>query len=194
MDESSSWLVPAIQWGLWFVLMIVVMGWIGRDRLRPPAHSATGTLLRLPVSILAIGVTCAGLFVICAVFSYSAATGGPFVAAIFTLLAALGCYMIIEYFRDRYELRRDGVAYRTPLGSERFTPWADILWVRYSRAGKWIVLKLRNGRTLRLSVLLVGLPVFAEELLHNVDPSLIAEDSRDVLQNTSRGRPPSVWT
>jgi hypothetical protein len=173
--------------------MTLVMGWFARSRLQPAARTATGVVLKLPVSLLLLGTVCAVMFGAFTVLSYSAPTGGPFVAAIFVVFAALGCYLVFEYFRDRYELRSGGLAYRTPLGTERFAPWADVIWVRYSRMGNWLVLKLRNGRTLRLSVMLIGLPTFAEALLRNVHPDLIAEDSRQIIQETARGEPPKVW-
>jgi hypothetical protein len=193
MTDAPSWLATLLQWGIWFVLVSLVLGWLSRDRLQAPQPTTTGTLLKLPLSLLVVGVICAAMFGAFTVLSYSAPTGGPVIATVFLLFASLGGYVIYEYFRDRYELRRDGIAYRTPLGGERFAPWADVLWVRYSRTGNWIVLKLLNGRNLRLSVMLIGLPAFAEALLRNVNPDLIAEDSRQVIEETARGEPPKVW-
>jgi hypothetical protein len=193
MTDAPPWVGTVLQWGLWFVLMTLVMGWLARRRLGPAAPTATGTLLKLPISLLVIGVVCTAMFGTFAVLSYSAPTGGAVVAAVFVLFAAVGCYVIVEYFRDRYELRPGGLAWRTPIGTERFAPWADVAWVRYSRVGNWLVLRLRNGRTLRLSVMLVGLPALAEALLRNVHPDLIAEDSRQIIQDTARGEPPKVW-
>ena len=50
----------------------------------------------------------------------------------------------------------------------------------------------RPGRTLRLSVMLVGLPAVADALMRNVDPALIADDSLEIIKETARGQPPSI--
>jgi hypothetical protein len=128
-----------------------------------------------------------------AALSYSSPTGGPLVAALFLLFALLGCYLTYAYFAERYEVRAEGLAYRTRRGAERLAPWGQICRASFGQWGMWFVLRLRDGTVLRLSALLVGLPAFAEALLRRVDPSVIADDSVDVLRRTARGDPPRVW-
>ena len=190
---DSPWWAPAVQSGLWFVVMSLVMGWLARTRMRPAARTPTGIVLKEPASLLLLGLVCTAAFGAFAYFSIWSLTDGPGVAALFLLFALMGCYLIYSQFAERYEVRPDGLVYRTLLRGDRLARWGEIREVRYGWLGKWFVLRLRDGTVLRLSVLLVGLPTFADALLRNVDPGVIAEDSVDILRHTALGDPPSVW-
>ena len=168
------------------------MGWLARSRLQPP-QTGTRLLLRLPSSVLIVGVVCAAGFAACAVLSFAAPTGGPLVAALFTGFSLLGCYLVYSYFVDRYELGPDGLSYHAPLRGPGHAPWSDITAFRYRESWKWFVVRLRDGRTLRLSVMLIGLPELAEALIENVPEALMEAGTREVLRSTAVGQPPSVW-
>jgi hypothetical protein len=193
MAESPAWWAPLAQWGLWLVLMSLVMGWLARSRRQPAARTASGEVLQLPKALLAIGLVAVVFFGACAVLSFGSPTGGPGVAALFLAFALMGSYMVYEYFADRHELRADGLASHTFFGGSRVAQWSDIQSVQYSRSWGWFVLKLRDGKTLRLSAMLVGLPAFAQALLRNVDPTIVRDDSVEILRSTAEGNPPKVW-
>ncbi len=193
MSESLPWLTPVIQWGLWFVLMSLIMGWLARSRLRSPARTTGGLVLELPKSLLIIGLVATVMFGAFAILAYPSPTGGAAISAFFLLFVALGSYMIFAYFNDRYELRPDGLAHRKLFGGERVVRWADIRAISYSSTWSWFVLKLSDGTTLRLSVMLIGLPALAQALLAHLDPTTIADDAVAIIQKTAQGEPPSAW-
>jgi len=71
--------------------------------------------------------------------------------------------------------------------------WADLKSVRFSAAMKWFRLESQSGTVVRISVLLIGLPVFAQLLLVHTPPEAIESKTLPVLRTTAEGNPPSVW-
>ncbi len=94
---------------------------------------------------------------------------------------------------DRYELRPDGLVSRKLLGGADLARWADVRAISYNRACGWLILRLHNGRTLWLSVMLIGLPELVQALLANVAPTIIADDAMEMIRQTAEGEPPSTW-
>lgn len=98
-----------------------------------------------------------------------------------------------EYIATRHAVRPDGLQYRTLFAGIGLARWDDIEAVEYGPAMKWFVVRLRNRRAVRVSILLIGLPVFAEVVRDRVSPTVIASDTVRVLEETAAGRPPSMW-
>jgi len=178
---------------IWIILMGLVMGWLARSRLRPPPQTESGTVLKLPVGLLVVGLVCAGMFGAFAYFSFSAPTGGPVVASVFSAFALLGCYLIYLFATEWYEVRPDGIAYRTMLGRTRVASWEDVRHVRYASALQWFVIRMQDGRVLRLSAMLIGLPALAHMLLSKVGGERLDPDSAEVVRQTASGNLPKVW-
>lgn len=63
----------------------------------------------------------------------------------------------------------------------------------YAPAMKWFRLETRSGDVARLSVMLMGLPAFAQVLLAHAPAEAIAPETRAILEATAAGDPPSVW-
>ena len=55
-------------------------------------------------------------------------------------------------------------------------------------------LESQSGVVVRLSVMLMGLPVFATLLLARAPSDAIDPETRLILQATAEGNPPSVWS
>ena len=55
-------------------------------------------------------------------------------------------------------------------------------------------LESQSGVVVRLSVMLMGLPVFATLLLARARSDAIDPETRLILQATAEGNPPSVWS
>ena len=55
-------------------------------------------------------------------------------------------------------------------------------------------LESQSGAVVRLSVMLMGLPVFATVLLARARPAALDPETRLILQATAEGNPPSVWS
>jgi hypothetical protein len=58
---------------------------------------------------------------------------------------------------------------------------------------KWFRLESQSGTVARISVMLMGLPVFAQLLLVHTLPEAIESNTLAVLRMTAEGNPPSVW-
>jgi hypothetical protein len=98
-----------------------------------------------------------------------------------------------DYFAARHEVFEEDLRYGRLFGSGGQIRWADLKSVRFSAAMKWFRLESQSGAVVRISVLLMGLPVFAQLLLVNSPPEAIEENTLPVLRMTAEGSPPSVW-
>ena len=189
-----AWAI-VLQWTLWLALMTVAMRWVGRTRERQTAAHAPGTLAH-PRSTLVIGLVCTGFFLACAVGS--AVLPGPsrppgWLPFFFLAFAALGVAMLLDWRNARHALVPGGLRYSTMLGRSGELRWMDVRKLQYSVSSKWFRLDLADGRTIRISAMLVGLPAFAAAALAEVPPMAIDPDTRKVLEGTARGELPKVW-
>jgi len=189
-EDYSSWL----QWALWGLLMSLIMGWVARSRGRTrPVSDARR--LQHPPSTLIIGLACFLFFAAIAVVSniYANATTHWWTTAVFVGFALLALPVLGDYFAARHEVSEDGLRYGRLLGSGGYMPWTELKSVRFSDAMKWFWLESKSGEVVRLSVMLRGLPTFAQLLLAHAPQSAIDKHARPVLQSTAEGNPPSVW-
>ena len=184
-----------LQWTIWAIVMALVMAWLARTRDRAPDRSTDGLVLRMPKSILLVGGGCALLFFGTAVAAFLTADDGrgPLYLAIFSGFGLLGVPIVADYFFDRFELEEACLRYRTTLGGEGVAPWEDIVEARYSESAKWFRLRLRNGRVVRASAMLIGLPQLASYLLARGRNLQLSEADRKLLERTAAGHPPSIW-
>ena len=182
------------QWAVWGVAMALVMGWLGRSRMRARS-SSEARLLAHPPSTLIVGLICFGLFAAIAVVSnvFRNETTTWWTTAIFVGFAVLSAPMVIDYFRARHELLDDGLSYNTLLGNTKHFRWSDLRAVRYDPAMKWFRLETESADVARLSVMLMGLPELARLLLAHAPAGAIESQTRQILQATADGNPPSVW-
>lgn len=183
-----------IQWGLWFLMMSVVMGALGRARLRPRAESERGDLVH-PTSTLVVGVVCSGFFMLLAVLCliFPGKDGGPLISVFFMAFSTLGLLMIAEYTRSRHRVEPEGLRYHTFMGRAGLVRWIDISRVTFSPGGQWFVVEGSAGEKVRLSTMLMGLPELARVILQQVEPDRIDPGSREIIEETAAGNPPSVW-
>lgn len=191
---TRPWWAPVLQWGLWAVAMAGVMGWLARTRTRPGAASEASTLAH-PRSTLIVGLVCAGFFLTLAVWSalLPNQTGSPLISLFFLAFAALGLPLVLDYRNARHTLTPDGLAFGRMLGAGGQLRWVDVRKLRYSQSAKWFRLELADGRVVRISAMLRGLPEFAAAALAQVPPGSIDDDTRTVLEATAQGELPRVW-
>jgi hypothetical protein len=191
---TRPWWATAAQWGLWALVMAAVMGWLARARSRPRAPQAAHTLVH-PRTTLVVGLVCAGFFSVLAVWSalFPGKTGSPLISLFFLAFAALGMPLILDYRNARHVLTPDGLRYGKLTGGGGQMRWADVRSFRYSQSAKWFRLDLADGRVVRISAMLQGLPEFAAAVLTQVPPATIDGDTRTVLEATARGELPRVW-
>jgi uncharacterized membrane protein len=188
--HNASWL----QWALWGLLMSLIMGWIAQSRGRPrPDGSAQR--LQHPISTLIIGLAGFLLFGAIAVISnvLANATTSCWTRAIFVGFALLALPILGDYFAARHEVSEEGLRYGRLFGSDGFMRWTELKSVQFSEAMKWFRLESQLGKVVRLSVMLMGLPMFAQLLLAHAPRESIEKNTLPVLQTTAEGNPPSVW-
>jgi Bacterial PH domain len=175
--------------------MTAVMGWLARARARPRAPQETHTLVH-PRSTLVVGLVCAGFFSVLAVWSalFPGKTGSPLISLIFLAFAALGVPLMLDYRNARHELVPDGLRYGKLMGGGGRMRWTDVRTLRYSQSAKWFRLDLADGRVVRISAMLQGLPEFAAAVLTQVPPAAVDADTRTVLEATAQGELPRVWS
>ena len=183
-----------LQWMLWGLLMSLVMGWAARSRSRlRPAGSAQR--LQHPTSTLVIGLVCFLLFAAIAVISnvFANPTTSWKTTTVFVGFALLALPILGDYFAARHEVSEEGLRYGRLVGSGGYMPWRELKSVRFSEAMKWFRLESQSGTVVRLSVMLMGLPTFAQLLLAHAPPQSIEKNTLPILQTTAEGTPPSVW-
>lgn len=191
---DKPWSTHVLQWGLWLLVMTLVMGWVARARLRARCASAAN-VLEHPTSTLIIGLVCSGFFLAVAVLSYlfPGKDGSIWISLFFVGFALLGVPLLIEYFRVRHHLEPGGMRYRSFLGKSGTLRWNEVASVRYAPAAKWFRLETRRGEVVRISAMLTGLPEFARAVLLEVPMLSIETETRTLLEQTASGSPPSLW-
>ncbi|TRX55007.1 hypothetical protein [Thalassomonas sp. M1454] len=192
MDKSL--IANIIQWSIWGVLMVLIMGWLNRSRSKKRPENET-KILKHPLSTLIIGGVCFSFFFGAAILSnvFSNGTETWWTTAIFLGFAAMSLPLVIDYFAAKHSLSESGIDFGRFNGQRVLVPWDEISSVRYAYIMKWFVIKTKNGKTVRVSAMLMGLPEFAKSLLELSTLVSIDEDTMEILKETRNGNPPSVW-
>ncbi|MEZ5652539.1 MAG: hypothetical protein R3E87_18525 [Burkholderiaceae bacterium] len=112
-------------------------------------------------------------------------------AALFGLMA-LSLVLIAGYCVERYHLSVRGLGYQGLLLPRGDLEWSCIDRVEYSRPMMWFVLRARDGRVLRISAMLAGVPEFARHLMQHAPGASITPAARQVLEASARGAPPTL--
>lgn len=191
---DRAWWVTAIQWSLWGVAMTLVMGWLGRTRLKHRSKADAKRLVH-PVSTLIIGGVGFAFFVALTILSnvFANETTTWWTTTIFVGFAVLSAQCIWSYFVDKHEVSDEGIAYSTILGAHKNIRWDDVVSLRYYPFLKWFHVQSRGGQVARLSVMLMGLPEFARLALEKAPKEAFESFTEEVLRATAEGFPPSVW-
>lgn len=191
--HHSAW-GNVIQFSAWFVIMSLVMGWLGRNRLKPRPAGEAGTL-RQPVSTLVIGIVCLAFFLALAVLSVLFPGKDPvwWTTACFLGFTPLGLAIIAEYYYARHAVSDFGLDYGSMRGRRGSMRWADVRSLRYGASMKWFRIEDAHGNVARLSAMLAGLPEFAQLALRHVPAEALDGPTWDVLERTAQGNPPPIW-
>lgn len=191
--SDRPWTSHAVQWGLWVVVMSIVMGWLARAR-RPAAVTERGRVLAHPPTTLVVGVVCTGFFVLIAVLAgIYAKPEDWWTSYAFLGFALLGAPLIGEALRVRHELRNEGIVYQGLWTRYATITWREIESARWSASMKWLALRTRDGRVLRFSGMLNGLDSLAVVLSERV-PNLNVDDvTATMLADARVGELPSIW-
>jgi Bacterial PH domain len=195
LDEMNDpWWGPVLQWGVWGVLMALVMGWLAKSRLRRRPVSEARRLVH-PPSTLIVGLVCLAFFLGLAIVSnvYANKTTTVWTTAAFLGFAALSVPVVASYFLGRHEVSEEALTYGTLGGRRLHLRWSDVVRVRYAPSMQWFKLETRTGHVARVSAMLIGLPEFARLVLAHVPAAAIDSETAAILKTTAGGDPPSLW-
>lgn len=191
---EQAWWISSLHWPLWGMAMVLVMGWVGRSRLRARPLSESHRLSH-PPSTLIVGLVCfvffAGLAIVSNVMPNKTTTW--WTTSVFVGFAILALPLISGFFLEHHEVSDRGLAGTNFLGVRKQIAWSDLRAVQYAPSMKWFRLETRSGTVARVSVMLMGLPEFARLLLRHAPHDAIDAVTKDVLRETASGNPPSVW-
>ena len=181
-----------VEWAIWAAVMVLVMGGLSRAWKKETAAFSEGEL-RHPKVILIVALATGVPFFAAGVAALIFAEGERWVALVFFGCSLLGAYLLWEYLKVRYALSLDGFRYRTLFAGAGEERWSEVTAVRWSQASKWFRLELRDGRVVRISVLILGLERFAGAALSGVNTEAIDPGTRQILELCARGQAPSPW-
>lgn len=174
--------------------MALVMGWLARSRKRGTS-GVPSRELRYPRSMVIVGGVTSLMFFAFATLAYFTSKNPVeiWVYAIFIGFGMLGTYILADALRAHYRVDDQGIDYRTLLSGSGRMSWADIRRVSYSPSAKWLRLEKHTGETVRLSVMLIGLPEFARLCLTRTPVGVIEPEADAILKDMSIGQLPSIW-
>lgn len=184
-----------IQWTVWGLTLVAVMGWVARSWLKL-RHQRLPCELRHPPSTLFIGLFGFALFTSIGLMPDTTGkndTVSVWTDLAFLFFAVMSLAMVAEYFLARHRLTPDGLEFGRLLGRRGKLKWADVHSVEYASTMKWFKVRTEQGTTVRISAMLMGLPEFAHQLLSHVPAKRITEPTRSIPAETADGSPPSVW-
>ena len=179
---------------IWVILMALIMGWLARSRLAPHPGQTPG-VLRYPRSFFVVSWVCFGFFVAAAMLSsiFPGKAGPAIVPLIFLGFSLIPIPAIAEFHRVWFRLEADGMSYGRWFGNPRVLHWSHVTEVRYSESLKEFRIEAGDAAKVRVSVMLSGLPEFAETVLREVPEFCMDRETRRVLGRTARGHPPAIW-
>lgn len=182
------------QWTIWGVVMAIVMGWLARSRGRSARNAAPGTLQHPPGTLI-LSLVGTLFFATCTVMTLLVA-GEPIpvlVPLTFLAFTLLSLAMVADFAFARHRVDQRGIHYGRMFGQRGFVTWAEVERVRYVPNMKWFRIQARNGKVIRVSTWLRGLPTFAQALLAGTDPKAIDAQTTAILRATSEGVLPRIW-
>jgi hypothetical protein len=187
---SHSYWASIIQWTSIALLIPITLRWLARGRMKERTAEEY-RLLRLPIGILIIGLTCFLVFSAGAIVSnvFSNQTTIWWATVIFLGFALLGLYLVASYFFERHEVSEHGLTFGRVFRKQGYLNWAEVCSVRYSRKMNCFRLETHLGSVARISILLMGLPEFAKLVLANVPLETIETGTVPVLEAIANGRP-----
>lgn len=192
---DSSWISTLISIVFWVIAMTLITRWMARSRMRiEPADD--GMQLRHPLPTLVIGLA-ATLFSVgmcIAAFTWADGPGGMLAGVLVGLsMLALSLSLVADYYFARHRVDGRGMHYGRMAGQRGSFLWTEVRRVNFSEAMNWYWLTLESGATVRVSGLLIGLPIFAAHVLAQVPSGRIDATARGKLEAAAQGRLHKLW-
>ena len=193
MIERPFWM-SVLQWTIWGLVMTVVMGWLGRARMKRAA-AGEESVMQYPLGSMVMAFICAGIAGALAVLSAFAPAKNTawWVTAIFGVIFLGSVHWVVECFLAKYRLSDEGLEYISVFTGKRFFRWDELQSLSYAPNMRWFVLRSSRGDVARVSVMMTGLPEFARRLMERARHVDIAASAIPILKQTARGEPPALW-
>jgi hypothetical protein len=183
-----------LAWIFTSIATTFAMAWIAKRRMdRRPASDADS--VQHPKSTLILGLVTLVFFAEMAALSVTVGKDEDFsiwIPVIFLLFSGMGGAILADYFFARHRLSSTRIEFGKLFGQRGFVRCTDVRSVDYRSIMKWFRLRTKSGTTVRLSVMLMGLPEFAQHVLAHVPGDRIAENTKWLLRDTANGDPPSI--
>lgn len=192
---DTSWISTLISIVFWVVAMTLITRWMARSRMRiEPADD--GMQLRHPLPTLVIGLA-ATLFSIgmsIAAVTWADGPGWLFAGVLVgSSMLALSLSLVADYYFARHRVDQRGMHYGRMAGQRGSFHWTDVKRVHFSEAMNWYWLTLESGETVRVSGLMIGLPIFAAHVLEQVPADRIDATAGAKLEAAAQGRLHKLW-
>lgn len=139
--------------------------------------------LEYPRRILISGILCTSFFLIVTVVSnlfpnqtttWETTTG-------FLFFSSLGVYIIIDFMRSKFSVTSSAIKYRNSFFKTTEVSWNDIEEVDFSRINSCFILKTRDKKRIRFSLLLQGIGEFKILLNEKIIESKISNGAKQAL-------------
>jgi len=192
---DRSWISILAQIVFWFIAMSLMTRWMASSRKRSDVGD-DGMQLKHPPTTLYIGLA-ATLFSIGLCIAAVTWTDGPGQLLIGLLfgagMVAVSLSLVADYYFARHRVDAQGMHYGRMAGQRGAFLWRDVRRVSFNEGMNWYSLTLESGATVRVSGLLMGLPVFAAHVLAHVPAHHIDSTARDKLFAAAQGRLHKLW-
>lgn len=171
-----------IQWLAFAIIFGMVMGWLRRSSASP-RPVAEAHILCYPRTVRVIGVVATLFFCSLVILSnvYANETSTWLTTGIFSGFAIMSLYIVLASYYERYELTDEGIIYRTVRKRRGLLAWRDVVEVGYSNWLSAFKLQSHTGKTINLSIMLMGMDVFARHALERI-PFAMNEEIRTMLE------------
>lgn len=192
---DSSWISTLVSIVFWVVAMTLITRWMARSRLRiEPADD--GMQLRHPLPTLVIGLAATLFSIGMCIAAFTWADGPGWLLAgvlVGSSMLALSLSLVADYYFARHRVDARGMHYGRMAGQRGAFRWTDVKRVNFSEAMNWYWLTLESGVTVRVSGLLIGLPIFAAHLLDQVPAERIDATASAKLDAAAQGQLHKLW-
>jgi len=192
---ERSWLAILAQIVFWVVAMTLMTRWMARSRLRDDIDG-DGMQLRHPAPTLCIGLaaTMFSVGVFMAAFTWAEDLAVLFAGVLFgTGMVALSLSLVADYYLARHRVDAHGMHYGRMSGQRSAFAWSEVQRVNFSEGMNWYRITLQSGATVRVSGLMMGLPVFASHVLEHVPANRIDATARGKLDDAAQGKLHRLW-
>jgi hypothetical protein len=153
-----------------------VQWWWDSARRQPPRRTHDGIVLEMPLRMASV---LSALFIFgVLVYLWSVVVGlGTKLLPLWVFVGVAGSFFIRRMVTVRHELHDRGLRYRAGLGARRDVSWIDIIGIDYSSFHDALELRLRDGKTARISTQMIGFGQLCRAILDHV-PVLAASDPK----------------